>query len=542
MSRFIKSSSEKALLKTVAKKADAAVLIGDGVGDELSVISGFTEAEQAAAKWARRLSEVQKNYERTTNSDLRHGRRSRTARHRAASKNNKDDDELRRDAPASTKKAADKKDKETRRRDKKLKKDEKTDRKREKKLQKDDKDKGKQESRKDNSEVLMERDAHKLKKQLKKEESRRLKKEKKDKKRNRNDQDDAIGVSRMDDDIDNLITAAQMDVSFVGSSLDQPQQTLHYDYSSGARTDALDAVDVSDGSAPPSPPVLPTPRDPVNPLEQAYDVQAYEAMNRERKFNRARKEEKKEDVRLERRWDHYPFLMRSPSPDRTRTAGPMFNTRKDAWKSRAGGVYLPPTDAQQQERGEHHRGRDSSDSPARYVNRDQFKERQERRRSPSYQPEPRSRSSSTSSSSSSNSSSHSHAKRKKPKAKGVYLPFEVDGIRVLQRAFGGYIVDNSQLQATTAALAYRYTKSIEDKDLRRGATWGDTVEGIVERSEPKVGDTVERLEKWLKVTAQASVDEVHGAAPSHSRRERSQSPVYRLDDESNGLQIGRAHV
>ena len=61
-------------------------------------------------------------------------------------------------------------------------------------------------------------------------------------------------------------------------------------------------------------------------------------------------------------WDHLPYLRRSPSPCRLRTTGAMWPTRKGGWRSRAGGVYLPPE-----------LRRSPSASPARWMYPEEFK-------------------------------------------------------------------------------------------------------------------------------------------------------------------------
>ncbi|CDI84398.1 hypothetical protein, conserved [Eimeria praecox] len=42
-------------------------------------------------------------------------------------------------------------------------------------------------------------------------------------------------------------------------------------------------------------------------------------------------------------WTHDRFALRSPSPQRQRPQGEMWDTRLGQWKSRAGGIYIPPT-------------------------------------------------------------------------------------------------------------------------------------------------------------------------------------------------------
>ena len=79
-------------------------------------------------------------------------------------------------------------------------------------------------------------------------------------------------------------------------------------------------------------------------------------------------------------WDHEKFFTRSESPRRARTEGTMANTRKGAWKSRAGGVYLPPDPVEEPQSGEE----DDAEAPARYLHPEDFrKPSPPRRRSPS---------------------------------------------------------------------------------------------------------------------------------------------------------------
>lgn len=74
-------------------------------------------------------------------------------------------------------------------------------------------------------------------------------------------------------------------------------------------------------------------------------------------------------------WDHKPFLERSPSPCRERTEGAMYNTRKDAWRSRAGGVYIPPQRAKSES--------SAREPQARYLHPEEFARYRLGRRSPS---------------------------------------------------------------------------------------------------------------------------------------------------------------
>jgi len=142
------------------------------------------------------------------------------------------------------------------------------------------------------------------------------------------------------------------------------------------------------------------PHDPLNPLDAAYDLKAYEIL---RKFRKRSRHLMSKIAAEEPEWDHMGYLRRSPSPCRLRTNGTMAPTRKLAWRSRAGGVYLPPEAIDEDRRGS------PSISPAKWMYPEEFKKREPKvaRRSPSYQPfqrEPMSSSSSSSSSSSEDSS------------------------------------------------------------------------------------------------------------------------------------------
>jgi hypothetical protein len=171
----------------------------------------------------------------------------------------------------------------------------------------------------------------------------------------------------------------------------------------GAEGDAAGVVTVSQ-----------MPQDPVNPLDAAYDLKAYEIFAR---FRRRVGRTLSKVAQDEPEWDHLGYLRRSPSPCRLRTNGPMYPTRKGAWRSRAGGVYLPPEEPNPEDRGG-----SPSPSPARWVYPEEFtkRERKEFRRSPSYTrvtrslSSPRSASVRSSSSASSTSSSSSSSSSSTP--------------------------------------------------------------------------------------------------------------------------------
>lgn len=406
MSQFIKSSAELAEFR----KLDKLERNRDKL--ETNRISGFTEAERAAADWARNLIEARENLARPTNLDVRGTERSRpgsealrTAKHVKELKEGKEN--------------------------KKEKKD--------KKLEKSDKDRRKIE--KDDRKT--EKGVRKMAKQMRKEE----------KERNRNDPEadtentpghchldsfprpvstflDRDGfplsssTSRLDPGsaIDHLIEGARLEASATEEGAgQQPQQSpINIDgetaQCSGAapriRTlqEYIDEEGDKIGEATTSRSqeaearmraALGMPPDPRNPLDKAHDEDAY----------RVHLEGKGKTAIDEEFWDHLPFLRRSPSPCRVRTSGNMYPTRLGAWKSRAGGAYLPPTDDTP--------AAEELEELARYVYPDDFKERGPKtRRSPSYGPERKCKSGSSSSSKSrSRSLSHSRSGEKKRKKK-----------------------------------------------------------------------------------------------------------------------------
>eukprot|EP01068_Selenidium_serpulae_P008209 Selendium_serpulae@DN4920_c0_g1_i2.p1 len=106
------------------------------------------------------------------------------------------------------------------------------------------------------------------------------------------------------------------------------------------------------------------PRDPVNPLDAAYDRRAY--------FENRHRKKKNPDRQREPQWQHDRFLTRSESPNRERTEGPMWDTRKEAWISRAGGQYI---EARRRPRRDHSSDDDEGAraEPARYRYPDQFR-------------------------------------------------------------------------------------------------------------------------------------------------------------------------
>ncbi len=109
------------------------------------------------------------------------------------------------------------------------------------------------------------------------------------------------------------------------------------------------------------------PKERTNPLFQAYDRSEYDRGAHRRHRRRRSFDEGGY-------WDHDKFLDRSPSPRRDRTAGPMANTRKGAWKSRAGGVFLPPDPVNEDDTDV------EAEEPAKYVFPEDFRKRSPSRR------------------------------------------------------------------------------------------------------------------------------------------------------------------
>eukprot|EP00914_Ancora_sagittata_P002762 GHVO01005895.1.p1 GENE.GHVO01005895.1~~GHVO01005895.1.p1 ORF type:complete len:281 (+),score=33.79 GHVO01005895.1:31-843(+) len=123
---------------------------------------------------------------------------------------------------------------------------------------------------------------------------------------------------------------------------------------------------------------LDVPRDPTNPLDAAYDRKAY----RERKLH---KRSRKGHSRDSRKWDHDLFERRSVSPNRDRNVGDMWDTRTGEWKSRAGGVYLPPTEPRPTNIDAASYRYWDPKSRGRKAERDSDEERPRRRASPVYE-------------------------------------------------------------------------------------------------------------------------------------------------------------
>eukprot|EP01053_Blabericola_migrator_P001273 Blabericola_migrator_1__1272@NODE_132_length_13257_cov_135_196133_g116_i0_p6_GENE_NODE_132_length_13257_cov_135_196133_g116_i0NODE_132_length_13257_cov_135_196133_g116_i0_p6_ORF_typecomplete_len217_score36_76_NODE_132_length_13257_cov_135_196133_g116_i09171567 len=91
------------------------------------------------------------------------------------------------------------------------------------------------------------------------------------------------------------------------------------------------ALDKEDDDVPP---------DPKNPLFAAYERPRYT----ERPRGRQRRHSRDEDF-----WTHDRFRERSLSPERPSQDTPLYDTRVGSWRARAGGVYLPPEPASDDE-------------------------------------------------------------------------------------------------------------------------------------------------------------------------------------------------
>lgn len=116
--------------------------------------------------------------------------------------------------------------------------------------------------------------------------------------------------------------------------------------------------------------------------------------------NRQRKQSYRYNSRdSSERWTHDAFEMRSESPNRERTHGVMWDTRRGAWRSRAGGVYLPPspTPSEELENPSNTNRSNEPSGPSRYKYPRNTQSRRyhfndplrERSRSPSYIPRER---------------------------------------------------------------------------------------------------------------------------------------------------------
>ncbi|KAH0475371.1 MAG: hypothetical protein KVP17_000731 [Porospora cf. gigantea B] len=130
------------------------------------------------------------------------------------------------------------------------------------------------------------------------------------------------------------------------------------------------------------------PKDPYNPLVEAFDRRAYQ--DRKYEQNSRRSEHSHVGERPERasRWRHDRFddhrevrRVRSDEP-------PLHDTRRGAWRSRAGGVYLPPPHEDERPRSRDPQ-RDSGierlgEEPGYRRRRSRSRDRPQRRASPSY--------------------------------------------------------------------------------------------------------------------------------------------------------------
>lgn len=85
-----------------------------------------------------------------------------------------------------------------------------------------------------------------------------------------------------------------------------------------------------------------------------------------------------------------------------------------------------------------------------------------------------------------------------------YLPMAVNGVEVLTpKDATEFIVDNRQLQSNAAGLAYRFSRNLEDKDLREGPVGGPPFGTIV------LG--VDMGDGWVKVRNRFLPMEIDGA-------------------------------
>jgi len=224
-------------------------------------------------------------------------------------------------------------------------------------------------------------------------EQRRLKREERE--RFRQEQEELEAAFQDDpglqDAIDNLIQVVQQERPVQAEAPDTDEAEGQAPFRSLEELVAqLDELEKSEAGV--TKPVS-APHDPLNPLNAAYDMRAYEML---RKLRLDEEHQMSQVAADEPEWDHLGYLRRSPSPCRLRTNGTMWPTRKGAWRSRAGGVYLPP------EAGEVERRGSASLSPAKWMYPEEFNRPfKEARRSPSYNRYDREEISSTSSSSSS---------------------------------------------------------------------------------------------------------------------------------------------
>eukprot|EP00434_Breviolum_minutum_P028773 symbB.v1.2.025451.t3/scaffold2469.1/size78468/7 len=165
-------------------------------------------------------------------------------------------------------------------------------------------------------------------------------------------------------------TEAQGAADAAGAASSAALEGAEGEHPEGAEGEAT-AQGGAEGNAQPQP----VPNDPLNPLNAAYDMKAYALL---RKLRLDEEHQISQIALDEPDWDHLGYLRRSPSPCRLRTKGAMWPTRKGAWRSRAGGVFLPP-EANVERQGS------PSLSPARWMYPEEFnRPLQKARRSPSY--------------------------------------------------------------------------------------------------------------------------------------------------------------
>jgi len=422
MSQFIKSSAELTAFRNSARAAERA----EKQERERLVrasVSGFTEAERAAAEWSRELVEVRENLARPTNQEVRGPSRRLSTGSAARLSEVHPDDEiyLSKEDEAWLREKRKKAGKENKKGSEKLQGTAK-----EKKKEKKDKEKKEKKDKKVKENRDLEKGAKKMAKKMRKEEKERREKDK---------LLDTTGVKEVPCDlslhlaklgaaevadgleseftscaaIDHLIQDAKLKASLAGD-IDAGHAEGAASSASSAKPPAAVSLDM------PMPSVaVGLPPDPLNPLEKAHDLKAYRIHLEDKAKERSDQDMTRADLVPE--WDHLPYLRRSPSPCRIRTRGTMWPTRLGAWKSRAGGAYLPPTDDAPERMRRREESRSRSDSPARYAFPEEFQSRiRESRRSPSYAPEPGHRSRSLSHAPESSRASKSKRKRKKKKS------------------------------------------------------------------------------------------------------------------------------
>ncbi|CAK0878062.1 unnamed protein product [Prorocentrum cordatum] len=296
-------------------------------------LTGFTEAELAAAEWARALPEVRENYRRTTNAEVKGGSVVRAAPLSSC---------LLPEGPlaALVMQGAGAKDADRRNIEKKKKKEKKEEKEKDSCLLPDGAV----------TALVVEgasvKDAEGRRKEKKEKKGDKAKENKKERKAGKEKDKkeklaalggaeaagtppasglDACGPAPTGDAVDALIEAARAQAARAQAAVPVPSSP------SGSRS-------ASRGPKSLPPPGDRVPRDPRNPLLEAQDLNAY------REYLRAADgPDGGARGSGESRWNHEGFLNRSPSPCRDRTEGAWASTRRGAWRSRAGGVYMPPS-------------------------------------------------------------------------------------------------------------------------------------------------------------------------------------------------------